>query len=67
MLSVCNQIFQKKVTEEFGKEIELHLDVCHCWNSIFSMTEPLLKTKKCLFLTHTELNALDVINKLLSH
>ena len=28
------------------------------------MTEPLLKTKKFLFLTFTELNALDVINKL---
>ena len=31
---------------------------------IFSMAEPLLKTKKCLFQTFTELNALDVINKL---
>ncbi|XP_065659767.1 uncharacterized protein LOC136083828 [Hydra vulgaris] len=64
MSSVRNQIFQKKVTEEFGKEIELHLDVCHRWNSLFSMTAPLLKTKKCLFQTSTELNALGVINKL---
>ena len=47
MSSVCNQIFQKKVPEEFSKEIELRLDVRHCWNSIFSMTEPLLKAKKC--------------------
>ena len=28
------------------------------------MTEPLTKIKKCLFQTFTELNALDVINKL---
>ena len=64
MSSVHNQIFQKKVTEEFSKEIELHLDVGNLWNSNFLITEPLLKTKKCLFQTFTELNALDVINKL---
>ena len=30
----------------------------------FSITEPLLKTKKCLFQTFTELNVLGVINML---
>lgn len=62
--SVRNQIFQEKVLAEFGNEIELHLDVKHRWNSMFKMTEPLLKTKKCLFETFAELNSLELINKL---
>lgn len=60
--SVRNHIFQCKVTKEHEKEIELHLDVKHRWNSIISMIEPILKTKTCLFETFMELNAVDMIN-----
>lgn len=62
--SVRNHIFQTKVVEKFGNEIELHLDVKHRWNSIPTMIDPLIKTKLCLFETFTELNSLHIINDL---
>jgi hypothetical protein len=64
MSAVRNDIFQAKVKQEFGRNIELHLDVRHRWNSIFQMIDPLLKTKKCLFETFNELNAVEEINQL---
>ncbi|KAL3847437.1 hypothetical protein ACJMK2_018344 [Sinanodonta woodiana] len=39
-----NNVFQFKVRAEFGREIELHLDVKKRWHSIPSMSEPLVKT-----------------------
>ncbi|KAG5667441.1 hypothetical protein PVAND_015421 [Polypedilum vanderplanki] len=48
----------------YGKEIELHLDVKHRWNSIPTMISPLIKTKAALFETFAELNSLPIINEL---
>ncbi|CAF4348505.1 unnamed protein product, partial [Didymodactylos carnosus] len=62
--TVRNQIFQSKVNTQFRHDVELHLDVQHRWNLIPIMLGSLLKTKLCLFETFTELNALDLINKL---
>ncbi|KAG5683994.1 hypothetical protein PVAND_013247 [Polypedilum vanderplanki] len=61
---IRNQIFQSKVKSIYGKEIELHLDVKHRWNSIPTMISPLIKTKAALFETFAELNSLPIINKL---
>ncbi|KAG5672406.1 hypothetical protein PVAND_002537 [Polypedilum vanderplanki] len=61
---IRNQIFQSKVKSIYGKEIELHLDVKHRWNSIPTMISPLIKTKAALFETFAELNSLPIINEL---
>ena len=62
---VRNQIFQFKVkTRNGGKEVELQLDVKHRWNTIITMIDPLLKTKLSLFETFTDLNEIDLINRL---
>ena len=60
----CHKVFQSKAIEELNSEIYLHLDVKYKWNSIPTMTAPLIKTKRCLFKTFFELNSLHVINQL---
>lgn len=60
--TVRNQIFQEKVKQKLNKELELHLDVKHRWNSIFEMIDPIIEAKVCLFDTCAELNAYDLID-----
>jgi len=58
--TVRNNVFLTKVKEEFGHEIELHLDVKTRWNSIPTMLEPLIKTEVAIRETLIEFNALHL-------
>lgn len=62
--TVRNSVFLTKVKDEFGHEIELHLDVKTRWNSIPSMIEPLVKTETAIRETLREFNSLNVIEAL---
>jgi hypothetical protein len=62
--TVRNSVFQSKVKAEFGREIELHLDVKTRWNSIPTMLEPLVKTEVAIRETLTEFKALEIIETL---
>ena len=59
--TVRNNVYLNKVKQEFGHEIELHLDVKTRWNSLITMIQPLLKTENAIRETLQEFNALQMI------
>lgn len=62
--SVRNRVFQEKVLAEKGKEKELSLDVKTRWNSIPTMLESVLETKKQIIDTCSELNVMELVDNL---